>query len=192
MSHFPLFETVLIENGEIRNLFFHQQRLEKAFAHFFKNKTACLLNEIIQIPREYMKGKVRCRVDYNADDYQVLFSFYESAKIEKFEFFYAEKLDYSFKYTEREIFNRLNVNQIIVNNGFISDTPIANLLFKQGEQWFSPKHYLLKGTQLSYLLQQGKVELKAIRPCDLNNYEKIMWINALNPFDETRAIQIKN
>ena len=190
MCQFPLFETILIENGKAKNLVYHQKRVDYAFAYFFQKPTACNLSEILIIPEKYQTGKIRCRVDYNECAHKIIFAEYQSPTISAFELVYLQNSDYRFKYSDRTLFENLSPNQIIVNNGFISDTPIANLLFYRNEQWFSPEHYLLKGTQLSRLIDEGRIQLAPIRPEDLCHYEKMMWINAMNPFDEQRATAI--
>ncbi|MDO9795428.1 branched-chain amino acid aminotransferase, partial [Glaesserella parasuis] len=65
-----------------------------------------------------------------------------------------------------------------------------NLLFLKQGKWYSPNHYLLKGTQLSYLLDEQKISLIDIPVEALFDYEQIMVINALNPFDLQRAVPI--
>lgn len=57
-------------------------------------------------------------------------------------------------------------------------------------QWFCSQDYLLKGTQLTKLLEHGQVQLTEISLADVANYERIMMVNALNPFDERRALPI--
>lgn len=190
MCRLMLFETILIEHGVAQNLPFHQQRVEKAFAEFFPEATAFNLNTHLNIPEKYRQGIIRCRIDYNRNDVQIIYSRYQRANIQEFEFIERSGLDYRFKYSNRDIFADLTPNQIIVNDGFISDTPIANLLFYRQGRWFSPAHYLLQGTQLSALLAAGKVTIAPIRPSELTQYEKMMWINAMNPFDEQRAMPL--
>ncbi len=77
---------------------------------------------------------------------------------------------------------------IIINNGFVSDCSIGNLLFLKQKIWYSPQHYLLKGTQLTRLIEEKKVYLAEIRAENLFDYEQIMVINALNPFNSVRAV----
>lgn len=103
-----------------------------------------------------------------------------------------ENWDYHLKFSDRKRFDLLPILQneevIILNNGYVSDCSIGNLLFLKQGIWYSPQHYLLKGTQLSKLLDEGKVVLAKIAKQDLHQYEKIMLINALNPFEEPRAL----
>lgn len=196
MCQFPLFETLAVRDGKFQNLIFHQQRVNNAFQHFFRSK--CILNLAeIAIPIEFQQGFFRCRIDYSQSDFIVSFYPYQPRKIERFQLVYTDNLDYQFKYSDRKRLNfqeklspQLADEVIIINNGFVSDCSIGNLLFYKKGKWFSPQHYLLKGTQLSYLLDQNKVTLLPIKAEEIFSFEQIMLINALNPFDLTRAIPI--
>lgn len=196
MCQFPLFETLAVRDGQFQNLLYHQQRVNYAFQHFFKAECHLDLAKII-VPDEFKSGFFRCRIDYSATDFNIGFYSYLPRRITRFQLVYTENLDYQFKYTDRKRFDfskNLQIDNadevIIINNGFVSDCTIGNLLFYRNGKWFSPQHYLLKGTQLSYLLDQKFVELLPICADDLFSFEQIMVINALNPFDPTRAIPI--
>lgn len=193
MSQYPLFETMAVVDGKFRNIAFHQARVERTFQDYFKQNCTLFLNQMT-IPKDYTSGFYRCRIDYNEKEFELNFYTYTPPNIHYFQCVYTENLDYSFKYTDRKRLETLKNLQsdevIIINNGFVSDCTIGNLLFLKNEKWYSPNHYLLKGTQLSSLLAEGTIELVDIRAEQLFDYEKIMLINALNPFDLQRAIPI--
>lgn len=185
---FPLFETIAITDDVPQNLVQHQKRLNNAMQHYFNCSNSFNLAEIIHVPDEFKQGLVRCRMDYNHEHYDIKFFSYTPRKIERFQCVYTENLDYQFKYSDRKrldfLKNLQNPNEeiIIVNNGYISDCSIGNLLFLKAGKWFSPQDYLLKGTQLSLLLEEEKVQLTHIKVEELKGYEGVMMINALNPF----------
>lgn len=193
MLLYPLFETIAVVDGKFQNLDYHQTRVNFAFQTYFKQQCTLFLNQL-SVPKAYLSGFYRCRIDYNQTEYNINFYNYTQKKIQQFQCVYTENLDYAFKYSDRkrlEILKNLQSDEvIIINNGFVSDCTIGNLLFFKQGQWYSPRHYLLKGTQLSRLLAEKKVELTDIRVDDLFHYEKVMMINALNPFNEERAISI--
>ncbi|QIM62597.1 branched-chain amino acid aminotransferase [Pasteurellaceae bacterium Orientalotternb1] len=195
MCQFPLFETLAVIDGQFQRLNYHQQRVNFAFNYFFKSETILDLTQIA-IPAAFQSGFFRCRIDYSAKEFDVKFYAYTSRKTARFQCVYTEDLDYQFKYSDRkrlDFAKDLQIDEvIIINNGFVSDCTIGNLLFLKHEKWYSPQHYLLKGTQLSYLLDQQKVELVPIHVDDLFGYEKIMVINALNPFELERAVSINS
>lgn len=194
MCRYPLFETLAVINGNVMHLQYHQARLEKACSHYLNGKNTFDLNHIIVVPKEYQYGLVRCRIDYNLYEYNVRFFSYQPKKIHRYQCVYTENLDYRYKYSDRKNIEALKQDNsdeiIIINNGFVSDCTIGNLLFFKKGQWYSPANYLLKGTQLSYLLTQKLITLIEIRAEDIFSYERIMMINALNPFDEARSLPI--
>ncbi|MFA9487753.1 MULTISPECIES: aminotransferase class IV family protein [unclassified Mannheimia] len=192
MYQFPLFETISVIGGKVKNLPYHQQRFEQAVREYFGCEPTFTLAQILVVPEPYQQGKVRCRVDYNATECEIKFFPYSPKQVERFRCVEVENWDYHLKFSDRKRFDLLNILQneevIIINNGNFSDCSIGNLLFLKGGVWYSPQDYLLKGTQLTQLLDQGKVHLTKITQADLGQYEKIMLINALNPFDEARAL----
>ena len=67
-------------------------------------------------------------------------------------------MNYDLKYFDRKIFDDLKKNIkaddiLIIKNGFITDTSIANILFFDGKKWITPKKPLLKGTVRERLLR---------------------------------------
>ncbi|WP_018651156.1 aminotransferase class IV family protein [Actinobacillus capsulatus] len=194
MCRFPLFETIAIINGEPQNLAYHQQRFESAMKQYFHTQPQQQLADVLCVPNEFQQGRVRCRIDYNASEFQQQFFPYTPRKISTFQCVYVEDLDYRFKYSDRKRLDLLKTLQadevIIINNGKVSDCTIGNLLFSRKGLWFSSQDYLLKGTQLTKLVEEGIVQLVQITPQDLPQYEQIMMVNALNPFDLQRALPI--
>ncbi|QIW14981.1 branched-chain amino acid aminotransferase [Pasteurellaceae bacterium RH1A] len=195
MCRFPLFETLAIMDGQVQNLAYHQARLNQALKDYFKTENHLDLGQIIHVPAEFKQGKVRCRVDYNDQEYEINFYPYSPRKLERFKCVYTQDLDYAFKYSDRRALEQLKEPDcdevIIINKGFVSDCTIGNLLFLKAGVWYSPATYLLKGTQLSRLLAEKQVVLTPIREEDLAQYEKIMMVNALNPFDLSRAVALE-
>lgn len=196
MSLYPIFETLSIIDGVVQNIEYHQARFENTIRTFFNKTPDIQLSGLINPPKEYCSGKIRCRIDYNHEAFEVKYFPYVPKVIRTFQCVYVEGLDYHFKYSDRQCLEKLKTESadevIIINNGFVSDCTIGNLLFLKQNQWYSSTHFLLKGTQLSYLLAQNQVCLTEISVADLSSFEKVMMINALNPFDEKRAISVKH
>ncbi|WP_150539128.1 aminotransferase class IV family protein [Actinobacillus vicugnae] len=194
MCQFPLFETISVIDGKAQNLAYHQQRFEQAMQTYFHSQAQWQLADVIQVPTDFQQGLVRCRIDYNASEFQLQFFHYTPRTINRFKCVYTENLDYRFKYSDRKRLDSLKNLQsdevIIINNGKVSDCTIGNLLFAKQWQWFSSQDYLLKGTQLTKLIEIGLVQLVEITPQDLASYDQIMMVNALNPFDLQRALPI--
>ena len=81
---------------------------------------------------------------------------------------------------------------VIIHDKKVTDCRIGNLIFFKDGIWYGSKNYLLKGTQLSRLLSENRVQLKEINADEIHQYEKVMMINAMNPFDESRAISTQH
>lgn len=196
-----LFETIAIIDGKVQNLSYHQARYERGMAYLQQLKPKLLLEtmslaDLIQVPESLQQGVVRCRIDYDYCLFDVVFSPYQAKQIQRFKMIEVDDIEYTHKFSDRTIFEQLQQEKgladeiIIVKNGLITDCTIGNLLFLKHQQWFTPKQPLLAGTQRAKLLDDGFIQLEDIGIQELFSYEKIMMVNALNPFDEQRAVNI--
>ena len=195
MSLFPVFETIAIIDGIPQNLAFHQARMDNTIEKLFQKMSVFNLEEIIQVPTEYQNGLIKCRIDYNQQDFNIIFSAYQRREIRNYQCVYLDNLDYTFKYTRRTIFEDIKMTkdeEVIIQDKKVTDCRIGNLIFLKDGIWYGPKNYLLKGTQLSRLLSENQVQLKEIYTDEIHQYEKVMMINAMNPFDESRAISTQH
>lgn len=195
MSRFPVFETIAIIDGIPQNLSFHQARMDNTIEKLFQKTSVFNLEEIIQVPTEYQNGLIKCRIDYNQQDLNIIFSVYQRREIRNYQCVYLDNLDYTFKYTNRTIFEDIKMTKdeaVIIQDKKVTDCRIGNLIFFKDGIWYGPKNYLLKGTQLSRLLSENRVQLKEIYTDEIHQYEKVMMINAMNPFDESRAISTQH
>jgi 4-amino-4-deoxychorismate lyase len=180
-------ETIKILDGDIAHLEYHQQRYQSVLKHFnadgFKQ-----LHKFIKAPK---KGLFRCRVLYtpdNIDDIFVEYIPYEKREIKTLKIVYDDTIDYRFKSTNREDINRLFMMRgdcddiLIVKEGFITDTSIANIALYDGI-WKTPKHPLLKGTTRQRLLDNGELTEEDIRVEDLASFSKVALLNSMIGFD---------
>lgn len=124
---------------------------------------------------------------------------YTPKHISRLKIIHHNDIDYRYKYSDRTQLNLLlntaksafDVDEIIiVKQGRVSDCTIGNLLFGRQGRWYTPSTPLLRGTQRQFLLDNGRIILADIKPCQLDCYEQVMIINALNLFDERRALPI--
>lgn len=195
MSQF--IESIRIENGKIDLLDYHNERFNATRKLFFCVDEALDLRSFIQIPEEYKKGLVKCRILYDMDVRNVYFSFYESKKIDSLKLVNAS-INYAYKSTDRAQLEQLKNSAspadevLIVNKGMISDTSFSNIVFRKNGRWFTPDSPLLSGVRREYLLNEGMIEELTISPADLIDFDGFMLINALLDFDESRIIPIQN
>lgn len=68
---------------------------------------------------------------------------------------------------------------LIVRNGYLTDTSIANVALYDGDTWFTPAHPLLRGTKRSEFLDRQLIVEKDIPQICLKDYSHIMLFNAM-------------
>ena len=192
-----LLETIRLENGEYSNLDLHQERMSVALRQLFNcsNKIS-LLHYLDEIEIKNKVDLQKCRIVYDSEIRKVEFTLYEMPKIESLKLIVCDNIDYRYKYVDRSKINELYSQKesaddiIIINNGFVTDSSYANLLFYDGNNWLTPSKPLLKGTQLASLLRSKKIILADIVPSDLVNFEKIRLINAMLRFEDKVDINV--
>ncbi len=195
MSQF--IETIKIENGKIQLLDYHNERFNKTRQMYFCVDEFWDLKPLIQIPAEYQKGIVKCRIIYDIEVREIQFSLYQAQAIHHLKLI-ESNISYDFKSIDRSGLETLK-NQaspaddvLIVKANKLSDTSFSNVLFLKDGQWFTSDSPLLEGVQRAYLLNQGWIGECTINVNDLQYYEAFMLINALLGFDESRALPIQN
>jgi len=190
--YFPLFETLCIEHNQIANIAYHQQRYENAIRHFYGKSAVEIydLSEIIQQSFDFstalLSPVTRCRIAYNATDYQIQFFPYQRKVIQTFQPVVCDDIDYTFKFSDRTLLNELLAQRgdcdeiLIIKHGKVTDCSIGNLCFRRGERWFTPDSPLLAGTQRQALLEQGRICELPIFADDIGHFDEIRLINAMN------------
>ena len=111
---------------------------------------------------------------------------------------YDDTIEYAKKSTDRERIDTLFELReecddiLIVKNGHITDTSIANIaLYKEG-LWYTPTSPLLRGTTRQRLLESGFLHTTDIKVQDLHKYSKIALLNAMVDFDIISNIVYKH
>lgn len=195
-----LFETIAIKQGRILNIKYHNERFLKG--QLFLNKTPMIYDIKTLIDLNHADYKnchtdiIRCRITYDKHQVSVAYFNYMPKSISSYQIITCNNIEYDHKYDDRDLFNELSAQKgecdeiIIIKNNSITDCTIGNLLFLKNNQWYTPDTPLLHGTQRSYLLGTNQIHLATIKKDDIWQYEKVMMINALNEFDESRAVII--
>jgi len=192
-----LFETLAINNGRILNLDYHNRRFKQGQLFLHCQKMIDDVADIIHIDDDFKDNLIRCRITYDKHDIKVKYFDYIPKNIQSFKLIECNDIDYTYKYDDRNLLNDLLSQKgdcdeiIIIKNNFVSDCSVGNLLFLKDDIWYTPNTPLLKGVQRAYLLDVGKIHLTTIHKNDICQYKKVMMINALNAFDENRAILTK-
>ncbi|MBN1650387.1 MAG: aminotransferase class IV [Bacteroidales bacterium] len=195
MSQF--IESIRILNGTIELSDYHNDRFNATRKSFFCVDEDIDLVQCIAIPKAFRKGLVKCRVLYDLAILDMQFVHYQAAPIRTLQLVDAS-VNYAYKFANREQLNALKAKAnsadevLIVNNGKVSDTSFSNILFYKNGHWFTPDSPLLAGVQREFLLNRGQIEELRISPQELSQFESFMLINAMLPFDESRALPIQN
>lgn len=193
---FPLFETLCIERGKVKNIALHQQRYERSLALFYTHVAAPNavrffdLQELIEKTPEFSTALsmplVRCRIAYNLNNVEIRFFPYQRKIYQRFQPLICDNINYDLKYNERGQLNALFEQRkdcdeiIIIKQGKVTDCSIGNLVFRHQGRWFTPDSPLLCGTQRQKLLAEGRIHERTIWAQDLAQFDAIRLINAMN------------
>lgn len=182
-----LLETIKAKDGKLFHLTYHQKRVQSSLKNVnFR------LEEILKAPQN---GLYRCRVVYDAKSYEVSYHPYVKRSIKRLKLVYDDTIEYSKKYAQRDSLDALYEQKaecddvLIVKNGLISDTTIANIAFRHNNQWITPKKPLLRGTTRQRLLESKFLLEKEIGVDELSSFSEVALMNAMIDFD---IIPIKN
>ena len=187
-----LLETIKIEEGQASNLIYHQKRFDRSRRALFGLSESINLSSLLNAPS---KALYRCRIVYDKEIHSVEYIPYHVKEIQKLKVVSAD-IDYTYKYADREVFNRLlqahpAYDEIIIEKeGYLTDTTIANIAFYDGKQWFTPEESLLQGTMRAKLLDEGFLQKREIKHTDLKNYTHVALMNAMIGFKILNHIDI--
>lgn len=193
-----LVESIKIVNGIPMNLFWHQKRIELSFKNFYKSDLPFDLEELIIVPEEFKTGIAKLRFIYNDCDNNQEYSFYLSKSVNTLKIIEDDKVNYSFKFLDRSYLESLMGKRdkcddiLIVKNGLITDLSYANIVFYDGNEWFTPHKPLLRGTSRERLLCTGKLSEMMTKPEDLPKFSSFRIINAMIDFENQKPLDISN
>jgi len=192
-----LVESLKLKDGIIQNIEYHQTRIDRSMGELYPDAPRIKLQNVIKIPNSYNSGWYKIRVVYRQSVEKIEIEAYQLRNIQSLKVVQHESIDYHLKYTNREVLQQLFAQRgdcddiIIVKNGMVSDSFAGNLLFFDGEKWFTPTTPLLKGTKRQFLLDKGIVSECEIREKDISKYQKVGLVNALIDFEEMPVIPIE-
>lgn len=193
-----LFETIKVRNRTLFNLTFHNERMNGSRRELFGCSDQIDLEKILHVPEKLGSGAYKCRVIYEKEIEKIEWVEYFPKKIERLKIIEADEIDYSYKFLDREIFNRLlkqagagaNEDILIIKNGKVTDTSYSNIVLFDGKEWHTPAEPLLKGTQRAKLLSERRIIEKEIALSDLKLYKEIKLINAMLEFDDAPTLPV--
>jgi 4-amino-4-deoxychorismate lyase len=180
-----LLETIRVENGQIRNLSYHQERMNRSREALFHLTVPIDLSAYLVPPAS--KGLFRCRVCYAKKIEKIEYLPYIPKPIKRLKLV-STSIEYPYKYADRTILNDLlsrypDADEVIIEKeGLITDTTISNLAFYKDGEWFTPQKPLLEGTMRAKLLDNGMLTPCKIKKEMLSDYTHVALINAMLGF----------
>ncbi len=194
-----LLETIKIENGEIRNLEYHNFRFNSSRKEKFGIIPELDLSSVIKIPSDLGSGIFRCRILYSREIEKIEFIPHKPFAAGSLKLVYSDDIEYSVKYSDRNLLISLHEKRgdcdeiLIVKEGFISDTSISNIAFRlKNGSWVTPDTPLLRGTMRMHLLETEQITEDSIRPEDLKQYSGAKMINCMMDLDTSPLIPMDN
>jgi 4-amino-4-deoxychorismate lyase len=193
---FPFIETIRLEDGVLCNLEYHQERMERTQREVFPGTDPTLLTECVRIPDEAIKGLFRCRFRYGREPGPVEIEPYNRRTVGSLKLVRSDSVTYRYKYLDRSNLETLFRQRghcddiLIVKNGLITDSFLANVVLWDGKEWITPDSPLLPGTMRAFLLDRGDIHESPVRTGDLHLFSRICLINAMNNLDEASEIPV--
>jgi 4-amino-4-deoxychorismate lyase len=190
-----LLETIQVNNGQFQNIEYHNKRFNCSRFDLFNINKKQHLENLIKVPKDSFEDIFRCRIIYEKEINEITFTPYLQKEIKTLKLVDIGNWNYSYKYADRSFLNNLLLeNQefdevIMTKNGFITDCTIANLVFWDGSNWFTPSTPLLKGTKRQQLLDKQQIIEQEIRVEDLGKYQGVCLINAFRELELDRLIK---
>ncbi len=187
------FETIRVENGKIFNIKFHNFRFNLTREKLFNLKNRLNLENFITPPKDNML--YRCKVIYSKEE-NIESIEYFNYKIKEFKTFKIKTINFNYKYKfiNREDIDSLKLDNfddiIMVKNGFITDSSIANIAIFYNNSWLTPKTPLLYGVTRERLLREKKLKEANLKIEDLLKAEKFAIMNAMIDFKELNSWKI--
>jgi 4-amino-4-deoxychorismate lyase len=193
-----LFETIRIEDGIPMHLGWHEKRMRDSGFGIRDSGDKILdagwLDRVIRVPEEFRRGTVRCNVIFENKIVEITYRHYEPRAVKSLKLVEAAGLEYQLKYRDRSGIEALFALRdgcddiIMVKDGFITDSSMANLIFYDGSRWVTPERPLLEGTCRARLLASGEIIREAIRVEDLGRFKGCKLINAMRWPEEQELV----
>ncbi len=174
-------ETIKIFDRKACNLDYHQVRVDRTIG---EGKL-----DLYSLIKPEENGLFRCRIVYDKNDASIEYIPYKKREIKKLKLVFDDTIEYSQKYEDREQINKLFEQReecddiLIVKDGLVTDTSIANIAFFDGDIWLTPKQPLLEGTMRAKLIDEKKIFPTYISYKDISKFQKIALMNAMIDFD---------
>ena len=189
-SIFPAFETIKAIDGVLQHIGYHQARFDKTRHACYGCVDKINLSSLLSPPKDFT---CKVRVEYTDKILHVEYIPYVPRPINSF-CIVESTLNYAYKWSNREEINALMVEGyddiIILKNGFVCDTSIANVALLIDGVWMTPKEPLLQGVTRQRLIDSGFLKVANLTIESLQKVEKFAIMNALIGFKIIENVNI--
>lgn len=193
-----LLESIRLIDGRMPYLNYHQERLERSRAIYYRKMPAIDLASEIDIPKEHQRGLYKVRVTYGESVLQLEIQPYTIRPVKSLELVQVKDLDYAHKYADRQALQTLFEQRtygddiLMVRDGLLTDTSYANVALYDGDRWFTPAQPVLLGTARTRYLDDKRLHPADIKVADLKRFQKLKLINAMMEWKEGPEVEIRN
>ena len=193
-----LFETIKVKNGIFYNIELHNNRFNTTRKNLFGIDEKSDLKEIIRFSGKIINGVSKCKVIYRKFIEDIEFSPYFLRKIKSLKTIEDNDIEYTYKFEDRENINKLFQQKekcddiLIISRGMVTDTSFCNIVFSDGNQYFTTSTPLLKGTKREQLIRNNIIKEEEIRKNDIPLFKKAILINAMIDMEDKIEIPVDN
>lgn len=182
-------ETIKIENGAIRQL---NQHLNRMYA------SSGIEIADLDVPEEWRRGVVKCRILYSDTIESITFMNYVYPVIRSLRMVNSSDMEYDKKYADRSGLDKLFAQRngcddiLIVRDGMITDSYFCNVVFENGDGLFTPEECLLRGTKRAQLIESGVITTRSISVVDIQRFTRVRLINAMIELEDDITVDIQS
>lgn len=194
-----LVETIKVENGNILDISFHNERMIRSLYGIYGIRKKQDLGNIIRVPEFARTGVYKCRVVYDDKTTKIEFLPYTIRSVKTLKLVIDENICYPYKFIARDKITRLFEMRgdcddiLIIKNGTVTDSSYSNVIFRDFKgDWVTPSTYLLPGTRRANLLKQKLITETGISSKDIPKYSEVKLINAMLGITDTEGIPVRN
>ncbi len=188
------FETIYLQNGTIRNLSYHNARLNRT-------RKACLDQhtplDLASLDLPHQKDPLRVKIVYGKAFEKVTHFPIKPRRFESFKIVHSD-ISYPHKALDRTPLENLLAQKgscdeilIVDSEGYLKDFSIANIALFDGNRWITPRNPILKGTMRASLLEHQIVLEKDVKIDQLKEFSEIAMLNAVLGFHKISRFSIE-
>lgn len=176
-------ETICFKDGAYQLITYHQDRVNRTYKEFFPGTTPLNLAEVL--PTIDFEERYKVRVIYSTDYLTIEYEVYTPKAINTLKLVRCNAIDYAFKFHDRTALmdllrQRQACDDIIISiNNQVTDCSYANLVFFDGQDWYTPNTFLLSGVKRQYLIDTNQLQQTNIGESDISNFKLVGFINAM-------------